>query len=151
MRKRFAVGGLTRFASGLPVRRVWLSSFRLGGVIRASLLRLLHRLGGQAGGGRGGRWVRASLSLPFPGAIYFSVPGTPRMIKLMENFTFFLSLSSRDYKCPPFTYHHPGKSHPVLVFFIFDSFGLETHVSLRGCLRGYSVLHFWRKARSESG
>lgn len=49
MRKRFAVGGLTRFASGLPVRRTWLSSFRLGGVIRASLLRLLHRWGARQG------------------------------------------------------------------------------------------------------
>ena len=74
-----------------------------------------------------------SLNLPFPGVVYFLVvPGTPQMIKLLEEFTFFFSFSSRHYKMSSlYLPTYPVKSHQVFVFLIFDSFSLETHVSFR--------------------
>ena len=49
----------------------------------------LHSLGAGKGVVREVSEFYIASSLPFPGGIYFTVPGTPQMVKL-EKFTFFL-------------------------------------------------------------
>lgn len=45
-----------------------------------------------------------SSSLPFPGAIYFLVPGTPKIVKLLGKSLLFLLFLPGIIKCLPFTY-----------------------------------------------